>query len=40
MYFSDVEKTGETDFVEKPKVAVAQKWTSSNVTHFGQDGHK
>ena len=46
MYFSDVEKTGEIDLVEKPKsiygtpfgkLAVPQKITSSNVTHFGWD---
>ena len=44
MYFSYVEKTGETDFVEKPKsiygtpfgkVAVPKKWTSSSATHLG-----
>ena len=48
MYFSDVEKTEETDLVEKPKsiygtpfgkVAVPKKLTSSNATHFGRDGH-
>ena len=48
MYFSDVKKTGETDFVEKPKSirgtpfgkgVVPKKWTSSNVTHFGREGH-
>ena len=42
-YFYDAEKTGETDSAEKPNidtlhhlvdVAVPQKWTSSNVTHF------
>ena len=49
MYFSDVEKTGETDFVQKPKsiygatfgkAAVPKKSTSSNATHFGREGHK
>ena len=48
MSFSDVEKTGETDFVEKPKslygtpfgkLAVPQKCPSSNPTHFGRYGH-
>ena len=48
VYVSDVEKTRETDLVEKPKsiygtsfgkVAVHKKWTSSNVTHFGREGH-
>ena len=49
MYFSDVEKTRETDLVEKPKsiyhgssfgkVAVPKKRTSSNATHFGREGH-
>ena len=48
MYFSDVEKTGETDSVENPKsingtpfrkVAVPKKWTSSNATHFGREGY-
>ena len=48
VYFSDVEQTGETDFVEKPKsiygtpfgkVAVPKKWTSSNATQFGREGH-
>ena len=47
MYFSDVEKTGETDSVEKPKsingtlfgkVTVPNKSTSSSVTHFGWGG--
>ena len=46
--FYDVEKTGETDSVEKPKsihripsgkVAVPKRLTSSNVTHFGREGH-
>ena len=46
--FSDVEKSGEIDSVEKPtliygipfgKVAVPKKWTSSNVTHFWREGH-
>ena len=48
MYVSDVEKTEETDSVEKPKsihgsplgkVAVPKQWTSSNVTPFGWEGH-
>ena len=48
--FHDVEKTGETDFFEKPKsiyymdilygrkLAVPKKVTSSNPTHFGREG--
>ena len=48
MYFSDAEKTGETDFGEKPKsiygspfgkVAIPKRLTSSSVTHFGREGH-
>ena len=48
VYISDVEKTGETDSIEKPKLmhgtpvgklAVPKKWTSSSVTHFGREGH-
>ena len=50
-YFSDVEKTGETDFIEKPKSiyisydtpfgesSCTKKRTSSNVTHFRRKGH-
>ena len=46
VYFSDVEKIGETDFIEKPKsiyrtpfgfgTVAAPEWTSSNVTHYGR----
>ena len=48
MYFSDVEKTGETDFAENPKsiqgtpfgkVAVPKKWKSNNAIHFGREGY-
>ena len=48
MYFSDVEKTGESDSVGKPKsirgipfgiVAVPEKWINSNGTPFAPEGH-